>query len=139
MLHYLWIQYAMTAGPWAALVQAGSFDAMLNDPDSISRAMMAACECLHVVKRRGVDLSQYPETKPFRTNSALRRRINFWLMRRMFRHDEYTKQCSAHAFDDPVEVKTFYDDLIATGRELGVSMPVMESFSAAITRFATKA
>ena len=57
----------------------------------------------------------------------------------MFRHDEYTKRCSAHAFGDPVEVKTFYDDLIATGRDLGVSMPVMENYAADIKRFATTA
>jgi hypothetical protein len=36
-------------------------------------------------------------------------------------------------------VKTFYDDLIASGRDLGVSMPVMESYAAAITRFASTA
>jgi len=57
----------------------------------------------------------------------------------MFRHDEYTKRCSAHALGDAVEVKTFYDDLIATGRGLGVSMPVLESYSEAIRRFATTA
>jgi hypothetical protein len=39
---------------------------------------------------------------------------------------------------DPVEIKTFYDDLIATGRDLGVSMPVMESYAEAIARFATQ-
>ena len=31
MLHYLWIQYAITGGLWAALMQAGNIDAMLND------------------------------------------------------------------------------------------------------------
>ena len=139
MLHYLWVQYAMTGGPWAALVQAGSLAAMLNNTDSTSTTVMAAYECLQVVKRRGVELAQYPETKPFLTNSTLRRRISIWLMRRMFRHDEYTKRCSAHALGDPVEVKTFYDDLIATGHELGVSMRVMESYAEAIRRFATPA
>ncbi len=136
MLHYLWVQYAMTAGPWAALVHAGSFEAMLNNTDASSAALKAGCECLEVVKRRGVVLSQYPETAPFLTNSALRRRINIWFMRRMFRHDEYTKRCSAHALGDPVEIKTFYDDLIATGHDLGISMPVMESYAEAISRFA---
>jgi len=139
MLHYLWVQYAMTAGPWAALVKAGSINAMLNDRDAISAALKAGYECLQVVRRRGVDLSRYPETSPFLTKSALRMRINVWFMRRIFRHDEYTKRCSAHALGDPVEVKTFYDDLIATGHALGVSMPVMESYADAITRFATKA
>jgi 2-dehydropantoate 2-reductase len=139
MLHYLWVQYAMTAGPWAALVQAGSFDAMLNNRDATLAALKAGCECLQVVRRRGVDLSRYAETRPFLTNSALRRRINVWFMRRMFRHDEYTKRCSAHALGDPVEIRTFYDDLIAAGHDLGVSMPVMESYGEAISQFVIRA
>lgn len=137
MLHYLWVQYAIICGLWAALIHAGSFDAMLNDRETTSAALRAACECLQVAKRRGVVLSQYPETRPFLTNSALRRRVNIWLTGWMFRRDEYTKRCSAHAFGDPVEVKTFYDDLIVTGRELGVSMPVMVSYAEDIRRFAT--
>lgn len=57
----------------------------------------------------------------------------------MFLHNEYTKRCSAHAFRDPVEVTTFYDDLIATGHDLGVSMPAMESYAEDIRRFAMTA
>ena len=98
---------------------------------------MAMRECLEVLRRRGVSLSRYEETAPFLTDSALRRRFYFWIMRWMFRHDEYTKRCSAHAFGAPAEVKVFYDDLIATGRELGVAMPVMESYADAIRRFAS--
>jgi ketopantoate reductase len=139
MLHYLWIQYAITGGLWAALIQAGSQDAILTDRDASAAALRAACECLRVVRRRGVELSLYPETEPFLTDFSLRRRLNIWMTRWLFRHDEYTKRCSAHAFGDPVEVKVFYDDLIATGRELGVSMPVMESYAEAIRRFAITA
>lgn len=138
MLHYLWVQYAMTSGPWAGLVQAGSLDAMLNDRKAGSAALIAGYECLQVLSRRGVDLSLYPEARPFLKTSALYRRISGWMMRRMFLHDEYVKRCSAHALGDPIEVKTFYDDLITMGRELGVSMPVMESFAPAIGRFAGK-
>jgi len=139
MLRYLWVQYAITGGLWAALIQAGSLDALLSDRDATSAALRAGCECLQVVKRRGVVLSRYPETRLFLTNSALRRRVNIWMTRRMFRHDEYTKRCSAHSFGDPAEVRTFYDDLIATGHGLGVSMPVMESYAEAVRRFATAA
>jgi hypothetical protein len=109
---------------------------MLNDRDATSAALMAGCECLRVVRQRGVDLSGYAETRPFLSTSALRRHINLWINRRMFRHDEYTQRCSAHALGDPVEIKTFYDDLIATGHNLGVPMPVMESYAEAIGRFA---
>jgi len=92
-------QYGMSGGLWAALVHAGSFDAMLNNTDASSAALKAGCECLQVVKRLGVDLSRYPETSPFLTNSALRRRFYGWAMRRMFRHDEYTKRCSVTLSD----------------------------------------
>ena len=136
MLHYLWIQYAITGGLWAALIHAGRLDAMLNNRTATLAALKAVCECLQVVQQRGVVLSQYPEAAPFLTNSALRTRVNIWMTRWMFRHDEYTKRCSAHAFGDPVEVKTFYDDLIATGHDVSVSMPVMESYAEAIRRFA---
>jgi len=139
MLHYLWIQYAITGGLWAALMQAGNLDAMLNDPEATSAALRAVCECLQVVRQRGVDLSLYPETEPFLTKSSLRRRVNIWMTRWLFRHDEYTKRCSAHSFGDPTEVKTFYEDIIGAGHELGVSMPVMESFADDIRRFATRA
>jgi ketopantoate reductase len=41
MLHYLWIQYAITGGLWAALIQAGNIDAMLNDREPTSAALRA--------------------------------------------------------------------------------------------------
>lgn len=107
----------------------------MNDRDATAAALKAVRECLEVARRRGVELSRYEEARPFLTNSALRRQLYMWLMRWMFQHDEYTKRCSAHAFGAPIEVKTFYDGLIATGHELGVSMPVMESYAEAIRRF----
>ena len=103
MLHYLWVQYAVTGGLWAALVQAGSLDALLRDRDAASAALTAARECLEVVRQRGVDLAGYPETKLFLGNSALRRQVFGWMMGWMFRHDEFVKRCSAHALGDPVE------------------------------------
>src|SRR5579864_3814144 len=103
MLHYLWVQYAITGGLWAALIQAGSLDAILRDRDAASAALRAGCECPQVVRHRGVDLSRYAETRPFLANSTLRKRVNNWMARWMFRYDEYTKRCSAHAFGDPVE------------------------------------
>lgn len=136
MLHYLWVQYASTGGLWAAFVHAGSFDALLNDRRAISIALRAGWECLEVARRRGVDLAQYAEARPFLTDSALLKRVYIWMMRRMFQHNEYVIRCSAHAFGDPVEVETFYDDLIATGHDLCVPMPVMESYAEDIKRFA---
>jgi hypothetical protein len=46
---------------------------------------------------------------------------------------------SAHAFGDSVEIRTFYDDLIATGHDLDVSMPLMERYADAVGRFSSTA
>jgi hypothetical protein len=81
MLHYLWIQYAISGGLWAALSQAGNLDAMPNDRSATLAALKVARECLQVVQQRGVVLAQYPETAPPLTNSALRREVNIWMTR----------------------------------------------------------
>jgi 2-dehydropantoate 2-reductase len=52
MLHYLWVQYAITGGLWAALIQAGSLDALFSDANATSATLKAACECLQVMKKR---------------------------------------------------------------------------------------
>ncbi|HYB92366.1 MAG TPA: hypothetical protein VEC38_15120, partial [Candidatus Binataceae bacterium] len=138
MLHYLWVQYATTGAGWAAFIHAGSFEGLMTNRQARGDVFKAGRECLEVVTRRGVVLRQYPDAAPFLTNSALRMQIYSWMMARRFRYDEYTKRCSAHAFGDPVEVKTFYDDLVATGHELGVSMPVIHSYAESIERFAAR-
>jgi 2-dehydropantoate 2-reductase len=135
MLHYLWVQYAITGGLWPALVRAGGIDAALRDRRAGEAAMAAVRECLGVVARRGVDLGRYPETRLFLSRSALRRRLGMWLFRLTLLFSEYARRSSAHALDDPKEVKVFYDDLVTTGRQLGVSMPVMGGYAPDIARF----
>jgi hypothetical protein len=83
-----------------------------------------------------LNLCSFRRPRQWSSPEAAGNQIYFWLTRWMFRHDEYTKRCSAHAFGDAVEVRTFYDDLIATGRNLAVSMPAMETYAEDIKRFA---
>jgi hypothetical protein len=44
-----------------------------------------------------------------------------------------------HGLGDSEEVKVFYDDLLSTGRRLGVDMPAMSSFEPEIRAFAAPA
>jgi hypothetical protein len=53
-----------------------------------------------------------------------------WLFKRTLRYSEFAKRNSAHALDDPVEIKAFSDDLTTTGRQLGLPLPVMGSYAA---------
>jgi 2-dehydropantoate 2-reductase len=135
MLHYLWVQYAITGGLWPALVRAGGLAAVLGDRSAGEQALAAVRECLEVVARRGVALGNYPETRLFLSSSALRRKVAAWLFKLTLRHSEFVRRCSAHALGDPTEVKVFYDDLVTTGRQLGVPMPVMGGYAEDIARF----
>src|ERR1019366_4784984 len=128
ILHYLWVQYAVNGGFWPALVHAGSIKAVLRNRSLIKMAFLGIKECLSVVKTRGVDLHKYPETDIYFTDSILKQMIGTIVMQAMFRFNKYIKRNSAHALADPKEIKTFYYDLINTGAELGVNMPVIISF-----------
>jgi ketopantoate reductase len=138
ILHYLWVQYAITGGLWPSLVRAGSFEALLRDRHAGELGMMSARECLDVVARRGVDVSQYPETRLYYRNSFVLRQLALMTMRFMFTHNEYVKRSSAHALANAREIKTFFYDLLNTGRELGVKMPVMSSFERDIKEFCNR-
>jgi ketopantoate reductase len=138
MLQYLWVQYAITGGLWPALVRAGSMTQVLRDRQAGEMAMAAVRECLEVVARRGVDLAGYPETKLFLTSSRLRRRLGMWLFKLTLRFNEFAKRSSAHALEDPAEIKQFYDDLTASGHKLEVAMPVMDGYAQDIASFAER-
>jgi ketopantoate reductase len=128
MLHYLWVQYAYTGGPWPMLVRAGSFKKLYTDPQVIKPIMSAIKESLLVVQARGVDLNQFPDVQMYLHPSALTQLLSGVMLSWMFSHDEYRKRCSLHALSDPQEVRTFYFDLLNTGQTLGVPMPVMKSY-----------
>jgi hypothetical protein len=49
--------------------------------------------------------------------------------------NEFVMRCSLHALSDPVEIKTFYDDLTTTGKQMGVPMPVMDGYARDIADF----
>ena len=90
-----------------------------------------------MVAARGVDLRRQPEAKLFlRTSSALGRAVAGLAMRALFRFNKAVVRTSAHALADPREIATAYADLVTSGRELGVAMPVMASFEEDIRAFA---
>ncbi len=135
ILHYLWVQYAITGGLWPALVKAGDLEAVLKDRRTGEQGVRAAGECLAVAARRGVDLKKYPETRMYGNTAPFALWITGLAVKVMFRFSEVVRRSSAHGLTDAEEVKAFYDDLLNTGRELGVDMPAMSAFEPDIRRF----
>jgi 2-dehydropantoate 2-reductase len=138
ILHYLWVQYAITGGLWPALVKTGSLSAALSDRQVGEQAFLAVRECLEVPARRGVDLQQYPQTKMYAKASPIAMQIAGLAIKVMFRFNKLVQRSSAHGLGDPREVQTFYYDLLHTGRELGIPMPSMQSFEPDIQQFISK-
>jgi len=128
ILHYLWIQYAINGGAWPLAVQAGNFSKLIKDRRLMDIAFLSIKECLAVVASRGVDLQKYPETSLYLTDSLIERKIGFEFMKLIYRYSRYVQRNSAHALADQKEIRTFYDDLVSTGKANGIAMPVMISF-----------
>ncbi len=139
ILHYLWVQYAMTAGIWPVLVRGGSMEAAIADRRTMEQGFLAVRECLEVAARRGVDLSKHPEIAMYLDTSPFNLLLSSLKFRIMYHFNEYMKRSSAHGLSDPQEIKVFYYDLLNTGRKLGVDMPAMSGFEPDIQRFLAKA
>jgi ketopantoate reductase len=136
ILHYLWVQYAITGGLWPALVRAGSLEAVLEDRRIAEQGIRAARECLEVIARRGVDLNKYPETKMYLNNSPVALWIASLTIKVMFRYNKLAQRSSLHGSGDAQEVQAFYYDLLNAGRQFGMDMPVMSLFEPDIRQFA---
>ena len=139
VLHYLWVQYAITGGLWPALVKAGSLPAVLSNRQIAQQGLQAARECLEVVARRGADLTKYPETRTYMNTSPIALSIASLVIKFQFRFNKVVQRSSLHGLGDGCEVKVFYDDLLNTGRRLGVEMPAMSRFEPEIQAFALHA
>ena len=135
ILHYIWIQYAINAGFWPALVRAGGINKLLKDRKTGDLSLFAVKECLEVVSKKGVDLKKYSDARRYFNTSYIARRISEAVLNIMFRFNESIKRTSAHALADPAEIKESYYDLLNTGRKLGVEMPVLASFEPDIIKF----
>lgn len=136
ILHYIWVQYAINAGLWPALVRAGGLEALLHDRHTSDLSIFAVKECLEVVAHRGVDLKKYSDTRMYSNTSFIARQIAGLMLRMLFRFNKSVQRSSAHALGDAQEIKMAYYDLLNTGRELGINMPIMSSFESDIIRFA---
>jgi hypothetical protein len=58
------------------------------------------------------------------------------MIRLLFRFNKSVMRSSLHALGDPREIKTSFYDLLYTGREQGLPMPVMSAFVQDIEQFA---
>ena len=138
ILHWHWLQFALNAGMWPALVRAKSLKAIIKEQSLINDIFHCTAECINICVKRGVKIDEYPEIKPYASSSKFKVFFMKHIFPLMLEHSEYHRRCMAHALDDPKETKTFYDNVLNTGRELNVKMLYFSKFQNDIERFANK-
>ncbi len=137
ILQWHWLQYALNAAMWPALVEAGSARAVVNDREVFRRMLLAVHEALNICAARGVVLERFPEARIFLDDGrGVSGRFRAWLTGHLYRfagvHSEYHRRCMAHALSDRREIAVAYHSVRDTGREFGCRMPAFDSFRAVI-------
>ena len=113
---------------WPILVKAKSLESILKDKSLINDTFQCTSECIEVCAKRGVDIGKFPEINDFTKVSGLRAFFMRNVFKFILKHSEYHRRCMAHSLDDPKEIKFFYDNVLLTGKELGLEMPCYSKY-----------
>jgi ketopantoate reductase len=139
ILHYIWVQYAISAGLWTGLVRDGSLQKLLLDQKTGLLTMRSVKECSDVIVARGINLDKYPEIKIYlHATSYIGALVVSFIIKSMFFFNKAIQRSSAHGLADPLEIKETYENVLRTGHQLGVTMPNYESFSTDIEQLQHK-
>jgi 2-dehydropantoate 2-reductase len=122
MLHWLWVHFAINSGIIAAAFKAGGAKELLNSIPNLRLGILAGREALAVCQARGVDVRAYEDAKSF-TAPAWLGAIAVWFM--MKTNQPARKIMERHTAVD--ELQQMYYDVLASGEQLNVSMPVYRS------------
>ena len=134
ILAWLWAHFAVEAGVIATAIKSGSVDQFLGSVDRIAEAVLAVRDALAVVRARGVNVDALPEAQMF----AAPEQIVAQGIKDLYEADRAARRImQRHTGGE--ELKRIYADVVATGRELGVDMPVLEPLGSFIETYATEA
>jgi ketopantoate reductase len=119
MLHWIWLNNAMSIGMWAGFARYMDMKAFLADRRLLVECHRATRELLELCRRRGAGMRDYPETATFRLPSWL----FVMVTRRLWADDASVQRFTDHAIDGLPEAKANYDLMMATAREKNLRMP----------------
>jgi 2-dehydropantoate 2-reductase len=121
ILAWLWVHFAVEAGVIATAIKAGGVDDFLGSVDRIADAVLAVRDALAVVRARGVNVDAQPAAQMF----AAPERVVAQGIKELYEADRAARRImERHAGGE--ELKRIYLDVVDTGQELGIIMPVLE-------------
>jgi ketopantoate reductase len=131
MLGWLLAHHALNAGLIGAALYAGGQQELTADPEALRLMAGAIRDALAVVKARGVDVSVFPDIRPF---LGLSDSEIIALIEDSFLKSPAAQRAikSGHFKASPEEMKSFYLDVLRTGEEMGIPMPSLSAMKARI-------
>jgi 2-dehydropantoate 2-reductase len=123
MVHWLWMHIAGFVGFSTGFAKYRDPEAYLRDGAAVAKSIRATRELYALCRRRGVDVSRFPETALFRLPDRLIARLFGWNLRR----NESMQRYTAHAGSPGSlrETRAYFDRIMATADELGMQMPAL--------------
>ena len=134
ILAWLWVHFAVEAGVIATAIKSGGVDQFLGSVDRIAEAVLAVRDALAVVRARRVNVDALPDAEMF----AAPEQMVAQGIKDLYEADRAARQImQRHTGGE--ELKRIYADVVATGRGLGVDMPVLEPLGSFVESYATEA
>ena len=134
ILAWLWAHFAIEGGVIATAIKSGGVVQFLGSVDRIAEAVLAVRDALAVVRARGVDVGALPDAQMF----AAPEQMVAQGIKDLYEADRAARRImERHTGGE--ELKRIYADVVATGRELGVGMPVLEPLGSFVDRYPAEA
>jgi 2-dehydropantoate 2-reductase len=134
ILAWLWVHFAVEAGVIGTAIKAGGVDEFLGSVDRITEAVLAVRDGLAVVRARGVDVDAQPDAQMFGASE----RIVAEGIKELYEADRAARRImERHTGGE--ELRRIYFDVLVTGHDLGVEVPVLDSLRRFVEALTTEA
>jgi len=134
IIEWLWVHHAINAGTIGTALCAGGITAATRSPALLVRGVRATREALSVVAARGVDITRYPDTRPFtRMPAPVTAALYACTVRATATGRRMTR--AGHFTGNAHEMKQYYFDVFETGKALSVPMPYLAAMREAIEAY----
>jgi 2-dehydropantoate 2-reductase len=134
ILAWLWVHFAVEAGVIATAIKAGGVDEFLGSVDRISEAVLAVRDALEVVRAREVETVNVPDAQMWAAPEGTVAEG----IKGLYETDLGPRRImERHTGGE--ELKRIYTDVVATGRDLKVDMPVLEPLASYVEALRTEA
>jgi len=132
ILHALWLHNIASAPFGAALIKHKDLQKTFADKELGKACFRAFKECYKIVSARGVNLNEYPETKIFKLMFSLPLCIQSTILKKNL-SGKAAERYTSHALLATDEMKSNFDEILKTARELNLSVPNMEKLNSLIS------